>query len=110
MDNQPSCVSGVESPEKRNKYALLQFKRDEDDTQRFQEVVFYKLNLDGTEENGTTLEEMLRVSIERLKDLNGEFSCRENSLAITKMEEALMLLNKRTEDRRARGVEGKHQL
>ena len=95
--------------EEKNKYALLQFKRDEDDTQRFQEITFYKLNPDGSYENGTTLEEMLRVSIERLQDLNSRFSCRENSLAITKLEEALMWLNKRTEDREARGVEGKHE-
>lgn len=92
-----------------NKYALLQFKRNpETDTQEFQEVVFYKMNEDGSYENGTTLEEMLRVSIERLKDLNAKFSCRENSIAITKMEEALMWLNKRTADRVSRGVEGQH--
>lgn len=98
----------VKMPAEKNKYVLLEFKRDEDDTQRFQEVTFYKLNPDGSFENGTTLEEMLRVSIERLQDLNGRFFCRENSLAITKMEEALMWLNKRTENRQARGVEGKH--
>jgi hypothetical protein len=74
-----------------------------------QEVSFYEMNKDGTKENGTTLEEMLRVSIERLKDLNNRFGCRENSLAITKMEEALMWLNKRTEDRILRGVEGQHK-
>lgn len=73
-----------------------------------QEVSFYKLNNDGTFEHGTTLEEMLRVSIERLQDLNERFSCRENALSITKMQEALMWLNKRTEDRKTRGVEGKH--
>jgi len=92
-----------------NKYALLSFKRNEEtDTQEFQEVVFYKLNEDGTYENGTTLEEMLRVSITRLQDLNSKFPCRENSLAITKLEEALMWLNKRTADRVNRGVEGQH--
>lgn len=74
-----------------------------------QEVSFYKLNQDGTAENGTTLEEMLRVSIERLKVLNERFSCRENALAITKMQEALMWLDARTLDRQKRGVEGKHQ-
>ena len=70
---------------------------------------FYKLNEDGTSEEGTTLEEMLRVSIKRLQDLNNRFGCRENSIAITKMQEALMWLNKRTEDRVMRGVEGKHE-
>jgi hypothetical protein len=73
-----------------------------------QTITFYKKNIDGTEIDGTTLEEMLRVSITRLKDLNNRFGCRENSIAITKLEEALMWLNKRTQDRIERGVEGKH--
>ena len=76
---------------KPNEYALLNFKRD-------------------SEPNGTTLEEILRVLIERLQDLNGRFACRENSIAITKMQEALMWLNARTVDRKKRGVEGKHQI
>ena len=97
-----------------NEYALMQFKRDyssQDDkegTQKFQKITFYKMNEDKTFENGTTLEELLSVGIKRLADLNNRFSCRENSLAITKMQEALMWLNKRTEDRKKRGVEGKH--
>ncbi len=87
-----------------NKYLLADFDKDSSP----QEIAFYERNTDGTEESGTTLEEMLRVSIERLKDLNSRFACRENSIAITKMEEALMWLNKRTENRIARGVEGQH--
>lgn len=96
------------SDRKINEYSLFNFKRDEDDTLRFQSVIFYEMFKDGAYENGTTLEEMLRVSIERLQDLNGRFPCRENSLALTNMEQALMWLNKRTEDREKRGVEGKH--
>lgn len=76
---------------------------------KFYDVKFYEMNEDGTTSNGTTLEEMLRVSIERLQMLNAKFPCRENSIAITNMEQALMWLNKRTEDRIKRGVEGKHQ-
>lgn len=68
------------------------------------------MNKNGSFENGTTIEEMLRVSIERLTDLNEKFGCRENSLAIVKMQEALRLLNKRTKDRKERGVEGKHKV
>ena len=100
--------------EEKNEYALLQFKRDfsgpedKEGTQKFQKITFYKMNPDGSYENGTTLEEMLRVAIERLQDLNSRFACRENSLAITKIEEALMWLDKRTENRKERGVEGKH--
>jgi len=103
-------MSELTQKQSGNEYALLQFKRGEDDTQRFQKIVFYEKNEDSFFENGTTLEEMLRVSIARLSDLNDRYGCRENSLAITKMQEALMWLNKRTEDRKSRGVEGKHEV
>ena len=105
-------MSTQSTNKKPNEYALLNFKRDSepDGTIRFQSIVFYELGEDGQFDNGTTLEEMLRVSIERLQDLNNRFACRENSLAITKMQEALMWLNARTTDRIARKVEGKHSL
>ena len=95
-------------PEK-NKYVLLNFKRDADDTLRFQEVVFYKLNSDGSFENGTTLEEMLRVVSERLSDLDSQFHCEENESALNHLKEARILLDTRTQDRIARGGEGKHE-
>lgn len=60
-----------------------------------------------TVNDGTTNEEVLRVLIDRLQYLNGKFPCRENAIVITKLEESLMWLNKRTDDRRARNVEGK---
>ncbi len=59
--------------------------------------------------DGTTNEEVLRVLIDRTQYLNSKFPCRENSIAITKMEEALMWFEKRTADRQKRGVEGSHQ-
>jgi hypothetical protein len=40
--------------------------------------------------------------------LQGKFPCRGNALVITKLEESLMWLNKRTADRVKRNVEGKH--
>lgn len=58
--------------------------------------------------NGMQNEELLEVLIDRMKFLNGKFSCRENSIVITKLEEALMWLEKRTADRVKRGVEGQH--
>lgn len=91
-------------PETKTTYTLNSFKPEGAN----QEVTFYKMNEDGSSEHGTTLGEMLRVSIERLRDLNARFSCRENAVAITKMQEALMWLNERTKNRTARGVEGKH--
>lgn len=80
-------------------------------TGKLQEVTFYEkeLSIGGGYIDGTTLEEMLRVSIARLQDLNSRFGCRENTIAITKMQEALMWLNERTRDRKERGVEGEYK-
>jgi hypothetical protein len=54
--------------------------------------------------DGTTNEEVLAVLIDRLQSLNAKFPCRENAIVITKLEESLMWLNKRTADRKARNV------
>ena len=59
-----------------------------------------------TVKDGTTNEEVLAVLIDRLKFLGAKLPSRENSLAVTRCEEALMWLNKRTADRLARNVEG----
>lgn len=58
--------------------------------------------------NGLTNEALIAVVIDRLRSFqSGQFSCRENAVALTKFEEGLMWLQKRTRDRQARGVEGK---
>jgi len=59
--------------------------------------------------NGCHHEDLISIVIDRLQSFQkSEYSCRENSIAITKLEEALMWLNKRTQDRINRGVEGTH--
>ncbi len=60
-----------------------------------------------TVSDGTTNEEVLKMLIDRMNYLQTKFPCRENALVITKLEESLMWLNKRTADRVARNVEGK---
>lgn len=57
--------------------------------------------------NGCQIEDIIeKVLLPRLNDLNERSKCRENSLALTKLEEALLWLNKRTQNRVAKGVEG----
>lgn len=58
--------------------------------------------------DGTTNEEVLRVLIDRMNSLQAKFPCRENAIVTTHLETALLWLEKRTADRKARGVEGKH--
>lgn len=57
--------------------------------------------------NGLTNEVLLSIVRDRLEGAQeGPFRCRENALAITKIEEAELWLAKRTLDRMTRGVEG----
>lgn len=57
--------------------------------------------------NGCQQEDLLAIVIDRLRSFQkGAFACRENALALTKCEEALLWLQSRTNDRRQREVEG----
>lgn len=65
------------------------------------------------EPNGAFVETVIGAALQRInfyqETSGGKFKCRENALAITKLEEALLWLDKRTQEREARQVEGTHQ-
>lgn len=59
--------------------------------------------------NGVCNEDLIAMVISRLEHFQqSEFRCRENATAITKLEEAMLWLRKRTMGRENRGVEGTH--
>lgn len=61
--------------------------------------------------NGLTHEVLLEILADRLRAFQkGPFACRENALALTKIEEAQHWLHFRTRTRMARGVEGTHEV
>lgn len=66
------------------------------------------------EPNGAFVETVISAAKQRLEYFqeasNKKFSCRENAVAITKLDEALMWLEKRTKDREERAVEGTHKV
>ena len=66
---------------------------------------------DRKEPNGAFVETVIAAAKQRIEfyQANAKFACRENAVAITKLDEALMWLNKRTQDREKRGVEGEHK-
>lgn len=69
-------------------------------------------NADGTRKapNGAFVEDVIQIAIDRLNFFNNsKFRCRENSIAITKLEEALHWLNARTDRRVKQGIERTHQ-
>ncbi len=60
--------------------------------------------------NGTTIEDVIEVCIERLRGFQrGPFASRENALAITDLESARNWLLQRTRARQQQGVEGTNQ-
>ena len=56
--------------------------------------------------NGVQVDEIIHAAKLIIEGLNKNFPCRENAMAITKIDEAMMWLNKRKQDRIARAVEG----
>ena len=61
------------------------------------------------EPNGAFVEGVIAAALDRLYWYQStKFKCRENALAITKLEEALHWCNHRTQDREQRSVEGTH--
>lgn len=95
---------------KGHKYQLSGFEN----AKNTQEIQFIeKTPIEGTTElitvnDGTTNEELLEVLIDRMNYLQSSFPCRENAIVITKLQESLMWLEKRTADRKNRNVEGKN--
>lgn len=60
--------------------------------------------------NGISNEALLAIVEDRLLGFqSGDFACRENAIALTHLQTAMMFLQKRTRDRLARGVEGTNQ-
>lgn len=56
--------------------------------------------------NGIFIEDLIMICIDRLEFFqSSNFSCRENACCITKLQEALMWLNKRTSNRKKRGIQ-----
>lgn len=64
---------------------------------------------DRKEPNGAFVETVIAAAAQRIEAYQAsKFKCRENALALTKLEEALHWLNARTNRREKQGVEGTH--
>ena len=73
----------------------------------FAEIKFQKGPVAESGANGIFMEDLLQICRHRLQCFQaGNFACRENALALTKIEEALHWLDHRTINRQRRKVEG----
>jgi len=65
---------------------------------------------ESTEPNGTFVETVLYAALQRLQAYQAnKLSCRQNAIAITKIEEAIMWLGNRRSERFARAVQGTYE-
>ena len=61
-------------------------------------------------QTGIFTETLIQVAKEYLEEVNyGELANRDTAMAITKLDEALLWINKRAEDRKLRNVQGTYQ-
>lgn len=76
-------------------------------------IEFQNGPLQGQPPNGAFVESLIEIVVARLtwyqEVCDGRFACRENALAITKLQEANHWLDHRTASRIARRVEGTYQ-
>jgi hypothetical protein len=69
-----------------------------------------KSNSDVPRQNGVFVESLIEAVVQRLKAVNvGDLASRETSTGITNIEQGLMWLEKRSNDRKIRGVEGTYK-
>jgi len=95
-----------------DKYRVVRSETDTTDPEanEFCQVKFQNGPIKEYGINGCHLEDLIAIVVDRLMCFQAsDFKCRENALAITKLEEALHWLNHRTSDRKNRGVEGTHK-
>ncbi len=90
----------------------IENKTDEDSKNKepkdFINITFQNGTVRNNGVNGAQMEDVIDLLINRLLGFQrGPLSCRENALAITKLEEARMWLNERTRKRSEQGVKGK---
>lgn len=89
-----------------HEYVILKGK-----SETLSKIKFQKGPVKENDSNGCFIEDLIIICIDRLQSFqSGNFSCRENALALTKLEEALHWLDHRTKDRQRRNVEGKLEM
>lgn len=85
--------------------------QDNEDDTTLVEIKFQEGPINEAGINGIYPEDLINICIDRLELFQkGDYSCRENALVITKLEEAIHWLRHRTDKRAKRGIVGTREL
>ena len=109
-----TVVRAIDQPGQGNanhEYGIYTVPSETTDNKKLGSVVFQNGPIIEAGVNGVMNEDLIAIVIDRMRGFqSGEYACRDNALALTKLEEALMWLRNRTNEREARGVEGTHTI
>jgi len=92
-----------------HQYNIVGLPIDENGMGQFQEIIRFQNGPRNNKDSahGVLDTDLLEIVRDRLKSFqNGDFATRENAIALTHIEEALLWMNKRVEDRIERNVLG----
>lgn len=111
--NEALLVNVLDEPGQGNachEYQIRKFVNNEPDDTADVEIANIRFQNGPIKEfgvNGISNESLLAIVEHRLQGFqSGEFACRENAIALTKLQESMMWLHSRTRERVNRGVEG----
>lgn len=102
-------------PENYWSYIVPTYRVTNDGIEDFEETVIdlcrgNKLDPEAPRQAGMFTETLLQVCVQYLTSVNkGDLASRDTSIAITHIEDALLRLGKRAEDRKLREVQGSYQ-
>lgn len=104
-------TDGYVGPGNAHHHYLIRCKERKEGTRDFVGIRFQDGPIKEFGVNGVVDENLIAIVIDRLRGFqDGAYKCRENALALTKLEESLMWLKERTRSREIRGVEGTHKV
>jgi hypothetical protein len=106
--NEAICIRVIDEPGQGNACREYELSLQKDETTRKELIISFQNGPIGEVGfNGFSNEALLAVVEDRLVGFqSGQFACRENAVALTKLQECMMWLQKRTRERMTRGVEG----
>lgn len=102
----PLEYDGIKKLIETRKHGIANDYREHIDDKEVLHIKFQEGGTATTERNGVFIEDLLIAAYVKLDEYNKHLPSRENSLALTKIEESLQWLQTRKLDREARGVYG----
>lgn len=98
--------SAIEKLLEATKYGIADHYRESYNDKRYIDIHFQQGPIRDSHKNGAFIEDLLVIAYAKLNEYNKEIPSRENSIALTSIQEAIMWLDMRKRERESRDVYG----